>query len=104
MHIIYSTTHQLHATDQVEVEGQPFVTEEVPRRAEILLAAAQAAGLGPVVAPADRGLEPILAVHDAAYVEFLRTAYDRFQPPSPHEGLVPWTFATRHSGRRPKGR
>ena len=35
-----------------------------------------AAGLGTLRTPQDRGLAPILAVHDADYVDFLRTAWD----------------------------
>jgi acetoin utilization deacetylase AcuC-like enzyme len=105
MHTVYSDRHKLHATDQVEVEGHPFVSEEVPARAEILLAAVEAAGLGPVVPPADHGLEPILAVHDADYVEFLRTVYSQSEAWPGGGGAGPvftWTFATRHTGRKPK--
>jgi acetoin utilization deacetylase AcuC-like enzyme len=102
MHVIYSSTHLLHNTSDIEIEGQPFVTEEMPERAEILLKAVQAARLGPVIAPGDHGLAPILAVHDTGYVEFLRTAYDRNTQATGRPGpLVPWTFATRHTGRRP---
>ena len=43
MHSFYSDKHQLHNTDAVRLEGHPFVTEEVPARAEILLAALRSA-------------------------------------------------------------
>jgi len=72
---IYSDKHLLHNTDGVRLEGHPFVTDEVPARAEIIVAAVRAAGLGPVEPPEDFGLAPIQAVHDAGYVEFLRTLY-----------------------------
>ena len=102
MHVVYTDKHKLHATDDVTVEGNPFVTEEVPARAEIILDALQAAGLGPVVAPTDHGLAPILAVHDAGFVHFLQTAYAEsaayFDEPGP---VFTWTFATRHRGRKP---
>jgi len=75
MHIVYAEQHKLHATDAVEYEGQPFVTDEVPARAEIILSAVRAAGLGPVRAPADHGLDPLLAVHPADFVAFLRDVY-----------------------------
>lgn len=75
MRIVYTPRHQLHATDKVTVEGQPFSSEEVPARAEIISRAGQAARLGPVEAPTDHGLEPLLAVHDADFVGFLRDAY-----------------------------
>ncbi len=72
---IYTDKHQLHDTDGVRLEGHPFVTDEVPARAEIIVAAVRAAGLGPVEGPKDFGLAPILAVHDMGYVDFLRTLY-----------------------------
>jgi acetoin utilization deacetylase AcuC-like enzyme len=104
MHLVYSDRHKLHATDRVQVEGHPFDTAEVPARAEIILDAARAARLGEVIAPTDHGLEPILAVHKADYVEFLRSAYAAsaayFQEAGP---VFTWTFATRHAGRKPKG-
>ncbi len=104
MHIVYTDQHRLHATDEVIVEGHPFVTEEVPARAEIILSAVQAAGLGPVTAPNDHGLEPILAVHDANYVDFLRGVYAESAAYFKQAGPVfTWTFATRYSGRKPKG-
>jgi len=76
MHIVYTDRHQLHLTDAILYEGRPFITDEVPARAEIILDAVQTAGLGPITAPADHGLDPILAVHSAEFVDFLRTAYD----------------------------
>ena len=100
---VYSEQHKRHNTDQVQVEGRPFVTEEVPARAEILLAAARR--MGPVIAPSDHGLEPILAVHDPDYVDFLRSAYAEAAALSPGAAPGPvftWTFATRHTGRKPR--
>jgi len=103
MHIVYSEHHRLHNTDQVQVEGRPFITEEVPARAEILLAAALQ--VGSVIPPTDHGLAPILAVHDPDYVNFLRTAYAESAALSPGVAPAPvftWTFATRHTGRKPR--
>jgi acetoin utilization deacetylase AcuC-like enzyme len=103
MRIVYTDRHKLHNTDQVEVEGHPFVTEEVPARAEIILQAVQSAQLGPVTAPTDHGLEPLLAVHDADYVSFLQSVYA--QKAAFYEEAAPvftWTFATRYTGRKPK--
>lgn len=103
MHTVYTERHKLHATDTVTLAGAPFVIEEVPARAEIILQAVQKANLGPVVTPTDHGLDPILAVHDAGFVEFLRIAYEwgaGFYGKA--EPVFPWTFSTRHVGRRPK--
>jgi acetoin utilization deacetylase AcuC-like enzyme len=75
MHSFYSDKHKLHNTDGVRLEGHPFVTEEVPARAEILLGAVRASNFGPVLEPDDSGLEPILAAHDAGFVDHLRGVY-----------------------------
>jgi acetoin utilization deacetylase AcuC-like enzyme len=103
MYVVYTDRHKLHDTADTLVEGHPLNSFEVPARAEAILSALQAVHLGPVVAPIDHGLDPILAVHEADYVEFLRTvnaesaAY--FQEPGP---VMTWTFASRHAVRKPK--
>jgi acetoin utilization deacetylase AcuC-like enzyme len=103
MHIVYTKRHKRHATDMVLFEGRPFDTEEIPARAEIILEAVRAARLGRVVAPTDHGIAPILAVHDAGFVDFLRTVYaehaDYYKGDEP---VFTWTFATRHNGHRPR--
>jgi acetoin utilization deacetylase AcuC-like enzyme len=49
--------------------------DEVPQRAETILASIDAASLGHTVAPQDHGLAPILAVHSADLIDFLQGAY-----------------------------
>lgn len=104
MHIVYTDHHKQQATDEaLFFEGNPFVSEEVPARAEIIIDALRAAQLGPVTAPVDRGIAPILSVHDADYVAFLHSVYDQhtayYDEQSP---VFACTFATRHTGRRPR--
>ena len=104
MYIIYTEHHQRHTTDTVLFEGQPFDTEEIPARAEIILRAVRDAQLGSVSAPVDHGIEPILAVHDAGFVDFLRTVYTEHAAYyKADEPVFTWSFATRHGGRKPKG-
>ena len=103
MQIVYAEQHKLHNTDTVQVEGNPFETEELPLRAEIILEAVQTAQLGPVVGPTDHGLAPVLAVHDPDYVSFLRTAHAESATFWGEAGPVfTWTFAVRHAVRKPK--
>jgi acetoin utilization deacetylase AcuC-like enzyme len=101
--VIYSEWHRLHNTAGVLVEGHPLDSFDLPARAEIILAAVQAAGLGPVSEPRDHGLAPILALHDADYIEFLRSVYEEqatyYQEPGP---VIPWTFANRYAARKPQ--
>jgi len=104
MLIIYTGQHAVHAPDRAVVEGHPLSTCEVPARAEIILRAVQQARLGRVVEPVDHGMQPIQAVHDPGYLEFLRTANAdseaHFGEPGP---VMTWTFASRHAVRKPKG-
>jgi acetoin utilization deacetylase AcuC-like enzyme len=104
MHILYTNRHLRHATDAIQFEGRPFDTEEIPARAEIILEAVQAARLGPVAEPTDHGVEPILAIHDPGYVDYLRTIYAEHSAYyRDKEPVFAWTFATRqHNGRKPK--
>ena len=77
MYTVYSPHHRLHATGEIWLDGERIATKEVPERADVILSAVAAAGLGSIVPPTDFGLEPILAVHDAGYVAYLKTAYER---------------------------
>lgn len=76
-------------------EGRLVPCHEGPQRAAMVRAAVAAAGLGPVEAARDFGLTPILAVHDAAYVAFLRTAWDRWTAAGRDGQALPFTFAAR---------
>jgi acetoin utilization deacetylase AcuC-like enzyme len=103
MQIIYSDKHKLHSTDQVIFEGNPFVTDEVPQRMDSILEALAITDWGDILQPEDHGPDPILAVHDANYVAFLRTVYEKnksyYQQAEP---VFTWAFATRYAGRKPK--
>lgn len=102
MKTIYSEKHKLHATDHVIYDGVPFITEEVPARAELILAAIQNAGVGEVLPPTDFGMAPILEVHDPGFIDYLKTAYqinqDLFDTDEP---VLPHTFAVSRRARKP---
>jgi acetoin utilization deacetylase AcuC-like enzyme len=103
MRIVYTDRHRRHATEQVQYEGHPFSGYEVPARVEAILSALQAAQLGPVAAPTDHGVMPILAVHEAGYVEFLRSVYaESAAYLGRAEPVFTETFATRFAGRKPR--
>jgi len=104
MRIVYTDRHKLHATERVERGGQPYVVEEVPARAEIILQAVQASRLGAVIAPADHGLGPILAVHDAGFVDYLRSAYTHYVTHSGRaDALYADYYPPRRARRKPAG-
>ncbi|MCC6169987.1 MAG: histone deacetylase family protein [Caldilineaceae bacterium] len=99
---VYSDTQRAHNTAGVRLEGHPYIIDEVPARAEILLQAVRAAALGPVVAPDDFGLAPILAAHTAEYVDHLQTVYAATAAIDGQAGPVLGnTFAPRGALRKP---
>ncbi len=101
--VLYSQRHRLHNTVGVLAEGRPLGGFDLPSRAERILEAIQAAGLGPVMEPHDHGLAPILALHDRDYVQFLRSVHEEQATYYGEAGpVVPWTFANRHAARRPR--
>ncbi len=103
MDIFYSEKHRLHATQDLIVRGESIEYEETPQRAEIIRQALTRAGLGTVRAPHDFGLQPILAVHDAGYIDFLQNTYREnetyYGQPGP---AFAETFAVRHPRRQSK--
>jgi len=76
MNVYYSEAHlQHHPLFEIFDGGEKVSTFEVPERAQRILAALVQTGWANILPPADFGLEPILAVHDTGYIDFLRTAY-----------------------------
>lgn len=101
MQIIYNDRHGLHAVQNLQ--GRPYDVLEVPARVEAIRTAVEAARIGVLNTPQDHGVAPILAVHDPAYVEFLRTAYAEHAAynGSP-EPVYPETFPSRYMRHTPK--
>jgi acetoin utilization deacetylase AcuC-like enzyme len=75
---IYTDEHR-HQDGKVELIDGKFVPPfEMPRRAQIVIDRVKATRLGPVAAPENFGLDPVLRVHDKGFVAFLRTAWDEW--------------------------
>ena len=64
----------LHFPKSYYSRGQMRTPQEVPQRAQNLLQAVDTLGFD-IREPADYGLDPLLAVHSAAYLSFLETAH-----------------------------
>jgi acetoin utilization deacetylase AcuC-like enzyme len=75
----YSEHHQAHHGHTELIGGRFVASHELPVRAERVRDAFAAVDLGRLLTPADAGLAPILAVHDADYVDFLRGAWDAWR-------------------------
>ncbi|MFO0936874.1 MAG: histone deacetylase family protein [Gemmataceae bacterium] len=99
MIVVYSDRHGVdHPTDRSVPEyGRGF--PELPDRIEIMKAALEEAGHTDFRPPADFGMKPIEAVHDAGLLEHLKSGYtlSRSGPKDEHP-YIAHTFAVR--GRR----
>jgi acetoin utilization deacetylase AcuC-like enzyme len=91
----FFSPRQLAHAPAVELHNGGFAPyAEVPARAEAILAAIGAAEL-----PADGGLAPILAVHDAAYLDVLQAAPAMWRAAGRPGKAIPYAFPV--VGRRP---
>ena len=68
----------LHHGQAELIDGHFVPCFEKPERADLVLARVQAVGLGEVMLPTEHGLDPVLRVHRADFVEFLSTAWSRW--------------------------
>ncbi|MFO7169826.1 MAG: histone deacetylase family protein [Chloroflexota bacterium] len=100
MIVVSSPDHTLHNPPHEFFDGALIPVFESPERVEIILAALDAAGIGPVVAPRSFGLEPVRAIHTPAYLTFLERAYERWVAAGgAPEAVLPSTLAVRWMSR-----
>jgi acetoin utilization deacetylase AcuC-like enzyme len=94
--VIHSERHRAHAPKVETYLGVPLPANEVPARADAILAALRADGGFEVVEPAEHGLDPIHAVHDPGLVRFLEEAWPAaVQQNIERDFLVADTYPTR---------
>jgi acetoin utilization deacetylase AcuC-like enzyme len=106
MLIFYTDLHRLHNPPfELFDGGQHMPYLENPDRMEHILSTCKERDWAEIREPEDFGLDPILAVHDRDYVDFLRTAYEEWtQVKTDYEktALLPATFPPRGWSHRPK--
>jgi acetoin utilization deacetylase AcuC-like enzyme len=110
MPVVWSPRHRGHAPHGGYWLGVHEPGDEEPQRGELLRDGMAAAG-ATIVEPPDLGLDPILAVHDAAFVDFMSRAYPAWvaeghleRPGQPNVTGYLFAnpgFAARYRGRRP---
>lgn len=104
MKIFYSETHRRHNPPFEIFDGGlrvPYL--ESPDRMDRILAALHRVGWTEIYEPSDFGLDPILAVHDREYLDFLASAWTEWLASAPQDPstLIPATFALRRQPRKP---
>ncbi len=103
MRLVFDERQLLHRPDSYFRQGGFVPHPEQPERAVLLRDRLLREG-HLLTAPRDHGLAPILAVHDKAYIDFLRTAWDRWCVLSDDgRPAVPNYHTSRRRGRRPEG-
>src|SRR3712207_6238936 len=68
----------------------------MPRRAFMVRDRVREVGLGGIVPPEELGRGPIERVHDAAFVEFLATHWERWTATGRDHDALPWVWPVRH--------
>jgi acetoin utilization deacetylase AcuC-like enzyme len=76
---VFSDQHLLRNAKTELYGGRLVPPHECPERAQIVLDRVREVRLGEVIAPTRFGLEPILRVHDQAFVAFLERAWADWQ-------------------------
>ncbi|MGA9026975.1 MAG: hypothetical protein WB440_13035, partial [Steroidobacteraceae bacterium] len=101
---VFSQQHLLRDARTELSGGQLISPHECPQRAQMVLERVRAVGLGEVKAPQRFGLEPVLRVHDAGFVDFLSTAWADWVAAGNRGEAIPdcWP-ARRMSQHRPTG-
>ena len=94
MRCFWDERQRLHVPTGEFFNGAIHAAAEHGGRVDAILNA-----IGPTETPDDLELEPILRVHLAEYVEFLRTAHDRWLSAGREGDAFPYTFPV--VGRRP---
>ena len=110
MKIFYSETHRKHFPPFEVFDGGKRVPYlENPERMDRILTALNKTDWAELVGPADFGLDPILAVHDQAYITFLASCWSEWLASDPEVGaapeahaFLPATFALRRNPRVPR--
>lgn len=97
---IHSEDHRLRDARTELFGGELVQPHERPSRAEIVLRYVQAAGLGEIRAPRDFGLDPVLRVHDAGFVDFLSRAWDLWQEAGYKGEAIPTCWPARRMVQR----
>ena len=81
MEIIYSPEHRRQHGRAELTDGRLVPVYEHPGRIDAILGELARRGFATPEPPEDRGLAPVTAVHDPAYVAFLQCAWDEWVAP-----------------------
>lgn len=101
MRAFYHPEQALHDPQQYMRFGRVVAAKDLPCRTERLLQALDRHGMRPEL-PAATAIDAILDVHTGPFVDFLRTAWDRWQEFPPERGPEVWPATFPYWSGRPE--
>ena len=103
MLVVTDDAHLAHQPAEIISRGRSVPHVEIARRAQELQAAAKTAGHD-FTSPIAHGIAPVAAIHDNGYLEFLETAWTRWQSlPDPTPYVHPYAQPNRRMTGLPTG-
>ena len=103
MKTIYSEKHKLRDAKTELFGGELVQPFERPSRAQYIHDRIVEVGLGPIVPPNEYGMDPILRIHDADFVQFLQDAWPLWEAEGFKGEAMPTCWpARRMSDKKPK--
>ena len=100
MRVIFSEDHKLRNARTELYGGELVAPFEAPFRAEWILAAVKDAGFSDIAAPEAHDMETALKVHDAGFLAFLETAWQRWKAAGFKGEAIPTSFPVRRTSPR----
>jgi len=97
---VFSRDHLLRSPRTELYGGELVRPHECPERAQIVLERVQAERLGEVIAPSSFGDAPLLRVHDAHYIEFLKQAWTQWVAAGNRGEAIPDCWPARRMAQR----
>ncbi|MEI6837679.1 MAG: histone deacetylase family protein, partial [Alcaligenaceae bacterium] len=85
MKTYFHPKQKLHHPRTYLSRGQMRTPQEIPERVVQILKGLDHLGLA-VTEPEDHGMQPLLAIHDAAYLQYLETAHSIWKQTGPDWG------------------
>lgn len=92
---IYSDRHRLRDAACELHEGRLVAPFECPARADLVYERIKSVALGPVEVPREFGLDPVRAVHDPGYLNFLEHCWADWVAAGKSDEAIPLVFPAR---------
>lgn len=100
METIFTERHNLRNSKTELFGGQLVEPFERPSRAEYIIGRVREVGLGSISDPDDFGMDPILAIHDQGFIDFLQVAWADWQAAGNKGEAMPTVWPARRMSLR----